>query len=142
MSEFGFEQTSFVGVERGDSYSVNMGFLSGSTGGVVIVTVNTISGTAGKLWLLIYITDNHCCCCCCLYVGMGDFRLITSQILIRPPGTTLRPIEFTLTMDSVAQEVDEFFTLKLSFDRSGFGPNDEICDEMNVTIMDSDSKFR
>ena len=48
---------------------------------------------------------------------------------------------FALRLDSVAQERDETFSLKLMFDRSLFGPEAEIFDELNVTIIDGECKL-
>ena len=45
-------------------------------------------------------------------------------------------------MDSVAQEEEEVFTLRLVLmDDSFLGPDDEFCNELNVTIIDTDSKY-
>lgn len=58
--EFGFEQTSLVGAERGDTYSINVGFLEGALNQSLMVTVDVILGTASKLeqpciWYAMYI---------------------------------------------------------------------------------------
>lgn len=73
---------------------------------------------------------------------MSDFLLSTPQRLIRPvPGFLVQPVTFILMMDAVAQEINETFTLKLVYETSLFGPNDEVRDELNVTIIDADSKI-
>ena len=49
LAVFGFNQTEFRGLERGESYAVELGFLSGRSTGVVSVFVMLNFGTAGIL---------------------------------------------------------------------------------------------
>ena len=53
-------------------------------------------------------------------------------------------VGFTLAQDSVTQEFNETITLILSPNFGSFdfiGPNDELCDQLNVTIIDMDGKL-
>ena len=45
---FGFNQTEFSGLERGERYAVEVGFLSGSSSSVVVATISLNLGTAGN----------------------------------------------------------------------------------------------
>ena len=45
---FGFDQTEFRGMERGERYAVEVGFLSGGSSSVVIATISLNLGTAGN----------------------------------------------------------------------------------------------
>ena len=47
-SEFGFEQSSLVAVERAESYSVNLGFLNGSHSNAILVGIDVITHTASE----------------------------------------------------------------------------------------------
>ena len=58
-----------------------------------------------------------------------------------PRTRELQPIKFSLLLDSVAQEVNETFTLRLSYDENLFGlPTDTVVNELEVTILDGDCK--
>ena len=49
LLEFGFEQTTLTGEERSESYSVNVGFLSGTHSGPVVLRFDfDFNGTAGQ----------------------------------------------------------------------------------------------
>ena len=45
---FGFNQTEFRGLERGERYAVEVGFLSGGSHSVVVATISLNLGTAGS----------------------------------------------------------------------------------------------
>ena len=45
---FGFNQTEFRGLERGERYAVEVGFLRGRPSGLVIATLALNFGTAGN----------------------------------------------------------------------------------------------
>ena len=45
---FGFNQTEFRGMERGERYAVEVGFLSGGSSSLVVATISLNLGTAGN----------------------------------------------------------------------------------------------
>ena len=67
--------------------------------------------------------------------------LITPSVTFPPFIGATQPVTFTLRLDSVAQERNETFSLKLVYNTSLFGPEDEMCDELNVTIIDGECRF-
>ena len=81
-------------------------------------------------------------CSCLYFVGEDDVRVTTFFRSFPPRSTTVDTVTFSLQLDSVAQEINETFTLKLNYDTSLFGlPTDTVVDELVVTIIDSDSKL-
>ena len=74
---------------------------------------------------------------------MTDINLDTPFAVVQPGGG-LVSVGFTLAQDSVTQEFNETITLILSPNFGSFdfiGPNDELCDQLNVTIIDMDGKL-
>ena len=60
--------------------------------------------------------------------------------MIAGPGATVQ-IAFIITPDSLANEANETFSLRLSYNRTLFLPTDDLsADELNVTIIDGDGK--
>ena len=52
---FGFNQTEFRGLERGERYAVEVGFLRGRPSGLVIATLTLNFGTAGNFIYNFYV---------------------------------------------------------------------------------------
>ena len=75
------------------------------------------------------------------FIGASDLLLLTPFMTFHPRMRELQPVTFSLQLDSVAQEVNETFTLRLSYDKNLFGlPTDTVVNELEVTILDGDSK--
>ena len=64
--------------------------------------------------------------------------LLTNSVFIEVGSTDLQSVFFTLTSDCLANEGKETFTLRLD---AAFGFAEELIDEANVTIVDTDSKL-
>lgn len=76
-------------------------------------------------------------------VGDSDVDFSTHSLIFGAGSTTLQPVEFTISSDSVANEANEIFRLRLQYDSSLFGPTDDLsANEVAVTIIDGDSKYR
>ena len=83
------------------------------------------------------------------FAGMTDVFLHTPVLIFRPDIDTvdgLQSVEFSLAQDFVAQELNETFTMRLTpffgtFEFSGSDDIDKLYDELNVTIIDMDSKY-
>ena len=72
------------------------------------------------------------------FLGSSDISLITPTTTFPPHTFGTQPVMFTLVLDSVAQEINETFTLRLNYDKSLFGPHDDLTqDELKVTIIDA-----
>ena len=81
---------------------------------------------------------------CVLSVGESDIRIITITPFRSFPAqsNTFQPVSFTLRLDLVAQEINETLTLKLNVNQTLFNlPTDTLITQLNVTIIDSESKF-
>ena len=48
----------------------------------------------------------------------------------------------THVRDGISQEIDETYTLTINIESGSFGVNDELISILNVTIRDSECKFR
>ena len=79
---------------------------------------------------------------CIIHVGASDLHVLTPFMTFLPRTKELQPVTFTLLLDSVAQEVNETFTLRLSYDQSLIGlPTDTVVNELDITIIDGDSTW-
>lgn len=79
----------------------------------------------------------------CIFIGNSDLRLLTPARTFPARSFSTQPVRFTLLRDSVVQEIDETFTLRLNYSRAPFEPNDATTffDELSVTIVDSEGTF-
>ena len=81
LAVFGFNQTEFRGMERGERYAVELGFLQGRSSGLVIATLTLNFGTAGnfinnfyvlmslkEIYYITHITVAIACFFVCLFV--------------------------------------------------------------------------
>ena len=76
---------------------------------------------------------------CVLSVGESDIRIITPFRSFPAQSNTFQPVSFTLRLDS---EINETLTLKLNVNETLFNlPTDTLITQLNVTIIDSESKF-
>ena len=66
-------------------------------------------------------------------------------MIFEAKSTILQPVEFMVFSDSLANEMDETFTLRLQFDfddENAFISTDDLsANEVIVTIIDDDSMF-
>ena len=57
------------------------------------------------------------------------------------PGTIQQNIEFSLSVDNIAQELDETFVITIEIPAGTFSSGANIRSRLEVVIMDSDGKL-
>jgi hypothetical protein len=139
----GFSPGKLTGVERGEDYPLQAGFLSGRPvrGGPVSLNLNF--GTAGKVFPSI--PHIYYDLCTSFSVGASD---ITSSAQIRPVhAIPLSQITLTYRLDGVSQEFNETFSIEFSLtpDNRAFFPDrsmfsDVTIEQFNGIIIDRDSE--
>ena len=115
--EFGFNQSNFIGYERSDSYSVEVGFLQGSL-------TNEVSFRA--ILQSPPVTNTY------------DVLFENSSVFIINPTNPTAHIFFVLTPDGIAQEFNETFSLRIVDISPALPDGTEMVTEMNGTILDGD----
>ena len=136
----GFIPSEFSGIERGVTYNVTAGFLSGKPPQGGNLNLNLVLGTAGKPNFRHLIIHSH-------YppsIGPGD---VTASPRVQPRATEpLRPFQITLTVDGISQEFNETFSIEFT----GFELDDQFLfplgetptlNTLTGTIFDQDGEF-
>ena len=74
------------------------------------------------------------------HVGGNDINLITHQLRFLP-GDIQQNIEFSLSVDNIAQEFNETFIIYFEVPDGTFGPGANIRNRLEGVIIDSDRKL-
>ena len=72
--------------------------------------------------------------------GGNDITLVTTRLRFLP-GTIEQNIEFSLSVDNIAQELDETFAITLEVPDGIFGPGANIRNRLEGVIIDSDGRL-
>jgi hypothetical protein len=139
----GFSPDTLTGVERGERYTVQAGFLSGRPERGGNVNLKLLPGTAGNVNSLIHTIAKKLHLY--MYVGVNDITASPQIRLLRV--IPLSAISFTYRLDGVAQESNETFSIEyeLNANNRDFFPDDSVFSDitighLNGTIIDIDSE--
>ena len=74
------------------------------------------------------------------HVGGNDINLVTTRLRFLP-GDTQQNIEFSLSVDNIAQELNETFIITLEVPDGIFGPGAHIRNRLEGVIIDCDGRL-
>ena len=136
----GFIPSVFIGIERGWTYSVQAGFLSGKPPQGGTLFLDLVLGTAGELIILSSCSRSYFFC---YLLGMKD---VSASPQVRPHATEpILTFQIELTLDGISQEFNETFSIYIiGVDLDNYflfpveAPVTVNC--LEGTIIDQDSK--